>query len=264
MAEVIDRWSAGSTYEYFMGRWSRELAREFVGWLGVTEGAHWLDVGCGTGSLTAAICQQASPASVVACDPATPMIEYAREHFQDPRVSFVIADADTLPSRTPGYGCVTSLLALNFFPDPERGVRNMRAAAADGGVVSACVWDYAGGMEFLRHFWDAAVALDKDARIHDEGVRFPICSRDRLIDLFKAAGVSALRCDPIDIQTTFASFHDYWRPLLGGTGPAPSYVASLDNERRTQLERTLAQRLPIRADGSIPLRARAWAIRGLG
>ena len=41
------------------------------------------------------------------------------------------------------------------------------------GVVAAYVWDYAGTMELLRYFWDAAVVLDPAAYELDEGRRFP-------------------------------------------------------------------------------------------
>jgi SAM-dependent methyltransferase len=262
MSAVRDRWAAGSTYEDFMGRWSRQLAPRFVSWLRIPGGVHWLDVGCGTGALTNAICSHADPASVLGCDPAEPFIDYARNHSRDTRASFVVARAGGLPGRADGYGSVTSLLALNFFPDPEAAVREMRSLTAAHGVVSACVWDYAGGMEFLRCFWDAVAALDSAAGKLDEGERFPLCRPDALVHLFRAVGLGDVRCDPIEIPTEFAGFDDYWRPLLGGTGPAPSYVASLDVGRRATLARTLEHALPRRSDGKITLTARAWAVRG--
>jgi SAM-dependent methyltransferase len=262
MAEIRDRWAAGSTYEDFMGRWSRQLAPRFVAWLDIPAGAHWLDVGCGTGALTTAICSHADPASVLGCDPAEPLLDYARSHSHDARASFVIAAVGGLPRRADGYDSVTSSLALNFFPDPSAAVREMQGLTATGGTVSACVWDYAGKMEFLRRFWDAAVATDPSARALDEGGRFPLCHQDRLADLFGAAGLDDVRGEPLEITTTFADFEDYWRPLLGGTGPAPSYVASLDAERRADLAHTLRATLPRRRDGTIALLARAWAIRG--
>ena len=262
MSEVRDRWSAGSTYEDFMGRWSRRLAPQFVSWLRIPGGVHWLDVGCGTGALANAICSCADPASVLGCDPADPFIAYARSHSQDARASFVVAGAGRLPCRADGYGSVTSLLALNFMPDPGAAVDEMRSLAAEHGAVSACVWDYGGRMELLRSFWDAVAAVDVSARELDEGVRFPLCRPDALGDLFRANGLSDVRCEPIEIATEFAGFDDYWRPLLGGTGPAPSYVASLDADRRTALARTLDQALPRGPGGTIALTARAWAVRG--
>src|SRR5688500_10916534 len=119
MVDVRDRWAAGATYEEFMGRWSRRLAARFVSWLRIPPAVHWLDVGCGTGALASAICSHGAPASVVGCDTAEPFIEFAREHSGDARVSFVIGGTGNLPGRRDGYGSVTSLLALNFFPDPE-------------------------------------------------------------------------------------------------------------------------------------------------
>lgn len=262
MSEVHDRWAAGSSYEDFMGRWSRRLAPQFVSWLRMPGGVHWLDVGCGTGALTDAICTHAHPASVLGCDPSASFIDYARSHSQDIRAAFVVAGVGGLPGRADGYGSVSSLLALNFFPDPEAAIHEMRSLTAAQGAVSACVWDYGGRMEYLRYFWDAAVAVDSTARELDEGERFPLCRPGALTDLFSAGGLSDVRCEPIEIPMEFASFDDYWRPLLGGTGPAPSYVASLDDDRRTTLARKLEQALPRGPGGTIALTARAWAVRG--
>ena len=157
---------------------------------------------------------------------------------------------------------MTSLLALNFFPDPGAGLREMRSLAATHGAVSACVWDYAGGMAFLRYFWEAATELDAAARELDEGTRFPLCRPDALATLFLTAGLSDVRCEAIDIGTTFADFEDYWRPLLGGVGPAPSYVASLGPDRRALRAERLQAALPRGPRDSIALMARAWAVRG--
>jgi hypothetical protein len=154
------------------------------------------------------------------------------------------------------------LLALNFFPDPKAAVQEMRSLAARQGTVSACVWDYGGGMQFLRHFWDAAATVDSTAQALDEGKRFLLCQPDSLTKLFRSEGLLDIRCEAIEIPTTFVSFRDYWRPFLGGTGPAPSYVASLDAERRAILSRKLEETLPRGPDGTIALTALAWAVRG--
>jgi len=263
MTDVRDQWAAGSTYEDFMGRWSRRLAPRFVSWLQIPRGARWLDVGCGTGSLTDAICKHADPASVVGCDPAGAFVEFAREHSRDARASFVTAGVGNLPPRPGGYQSVTSLLALNFFRDADAAVSEMKSITAPLGTVSACVWDYSDGMQFLRYFWDAAVAVDPAARALDEGHRFPLCRPEALTALFRRGGLGDVGCEPIEIDTKFASFEDYWRPLLGGTGPAPSYVASLDANRRALLARRLEETLCREREGTtIALTARAWAVRG--
>jgi SAM-dependent methyltransferase len=262
MTGVAGQWAVGSSYEDFMGRWSRRLAPEFISWLRIPRGVHWLDVGCGTGALADAVCSHADPASVVGCDPAPPFVEYAREHSRDARQSFVIAGVDSLPHRPGGYGSVTSLLVLNFLPDPEGAVHEMRSVAAPRSTVSACVWDYSDKMLLLRHFWDAAASQESAASVLDEGNRFPLCRRDALTALFRDGGLGDVCCEPIEIRTVFASFDDYWRPLLGGTGPAPSYVASLDADRRAILARKLEETLQREPNGKIMLTARAWAVRG--
>jgi hypothetical protein len=157
---------------------------------------------------------------------------------------------------------VTSLLALNFFSDSAAAVHNMQSVAAPRGTVSACVWDYGHGMEFLRRFWDAATAMDPTARALDEGNRFSLCRPDALTELFQGAGLTDVHCEAIETSTAFASFEDYWGPFLGGTGPAPSYVAALDAEQRALLARQLEGTLPRDPDGTIALRARAWAVKG--
>jgi ubiquinone/menaquinone biosynthesis C-methylase UbiE len=136
MSQLSDQWAAGSTYEQFMGRWSRKLATQYVAWLQPATQLHWLDLGCGTGALTEAIFQSAAPASVIACDPAEPFIEYARQHFRHTSAAFVIAGADNFPAREGGYDVIASLLALNFFPDSRLALDRMRRSSAPGG--SSC------------------------------------------------------------------------------------------------------------------------------
>lgn len=128
------------------------------------------------------------------------------------------------------------------------------------GIVAAYVWDYAGDMEMIRHFWDAAVALDPAAADLDESVRFPICRPDRLEALWRDQGFADVATRAIEVPTLFSDFADYWRPFLGGQGPAPGYAMSLDEERRTELRDRIRADLPIAADGSIRLTARAWAV----
>jgi hypothetical protein len=131
----------------------------------------------------------------------------------------------------------------------------------DGGSIAAYVWDYAGKMELMRHFWDEAVKLDASAAKLDEGKRFPLCRPDALLQAFASAGLGQAEVTPIDIQTRFESFDEYWQPFLGGQGPAPAYAMSLDESRRARLRDRLRDRLPRNADGSIPLLARAWAVK---
>lgn len=258
-----DKWVTGDAYEAYMGRWSRPLASVFLEWLHPEPAADWLDVGCGTGALTSAICQRCEPASVVACDPSEPFVEHARRNLRDARASFVTASAEALPSRSGGFDAVVSGLVLNFVQDPEAAVAAIRERLRPGGTAAAYVWDYAEGMEFLRCFWDEAVASDPRAAALDEGRRFPLCRGPALESLFRAAGLEQVKTHQLEIPTEFADFEDYWAPFLRGTGPAPSWVASLDPPARESLRERLRRRLHAGSDGRIRLRARAWAVRAV-
>jgi len=257
-----DVWAAGDLYEPYVGRWSRVVAKEFVAWLGVPKGKSWLDVGCGTGALTQCILRDAAPENVRGVDPSAGFIEHARAHTGDRRASFEVGDAQALPAASAGFDAVVAGLVLNFVPQPERAAAEMRRAVRPGGVVAAYVWDYAGKMELMRHFWDAAVELNPDARALDEGVRFPLCRAEPLEALFRAAGLSGVEVRAIDAPTPFRDFDDYWTPFLGGQAPAPGYCMSLDEERRGALRERIRSKLPFRPDGSIHLIARAWAVKG--
>ena len=257
-----DGWNAGSIYEEFMGRWSRPLAREFIGWLGVPVSAHWLDVGTGTWVVPEAIFSLSDPISVVGCDPSEDFVAAARERVPDPRFEVALAGVGDLPQQKNGYNAVVSCLALNFFPDPVAALEEQLEVTKVGGVVAACVWDYAGKMQFLRYFWDAATRVDRRAAELDEGRRFPICTPDALERAFEQAGAGEVRSVGLEVPTVFADFDDFWWPFLGGTGPAPGFVATLSDEQREALSADLRQCLPRSEDGTISLVARAWAVAG--
>jgi hypothetical protein len=157
---------------------------------------------------------------------------------------------------------VVSGLVLNFVLDPGQAVREMVRVAGMDGRVAAYVWDYAGRMELIRCFWEAAVEMDPAAVELDEGRRFGLCRPEPLTRLFQDAGLVEVRTRSIDVATRFGDFADYWTPFLGGQGPAPGYAMSLGAEQRTALREELRARLPVAPDGSISLVARAWAVQG--
>jgi SAM-dependent methyltransferase len=258
--KVSDTWERGSPYEQYVGRWSRQVAPRFLSWLGVPHGRRWLDVGCGTGALCAAIVDLCAPASVAGVEPSKGFLETARQNLGS-RVAFQAGSATAIPFGDASVDVVVSALVLNFVDDPRAALAEMARVAGAGGTIAAYVWDYAGGMELMRKFWDAAVELDPAATRLDEGSRFPLCGPAALENLFSGAGLSEVEVAPIDIPTRFASLEDYWQPFLGGQGPAPAYAMSLDDAARTRLRERIRARLPIEPDGSIALAARAWAVR---
>ena len=261
MDQNSDNWNSGDSYEFFMGRWSRLMAPVFLRWLRLSRHQSWLDVGCGTGALSAAIAQHYQPSSLFCVDPSGAFLEKAKEQVLH-KAEFLIGDGAALPLPDHSVDVVVSGLALNFFPDVAVGLQEMKRVVRPEGLVACYVWDYAGRMDFLRIFWDAACEADANAAGLDEGNRFPICSVDNLRSAFVHAGFSGVGTTTLDIDTAFSGFDDYWQPFLGGQGPAPGYLASLGVHQRENLRQTIYRKLPFRSDGSIQLVGRAIAVRG--
>jgi len=224
-----------------------------------------------TGSRLDAVRERSRPPFAISASPhrSSPATRQGRSSSTLGRISRTPVHRSSLPEPRPFQAETAdstqsfSGLVLNFLPDPGQAVASIRERLRPGGIVAAYVWDYAEGMEFLRCFWEEAVASDPRAGAFNESRRFPLCQRSALESLFRAAGLAQVETDLLDIPTDFASFDDYWTPFLRGTGPAPSYVVSLDPPSRELLRERLRRRLHPGSEGRIHLRARAWAVRGL-
>ncbi|MEN8212824.1 MAG: class I SAM-dependent methyltransferase [Pseudomonadota bacterium] len=256
-----DSWKSGDRYEQFMGRWSTLTAQQFLDWLAPQPGLDWLDVGCGSGALSEVALQHHTPATITAIDQSDDFVTTAQQRLGD-TADCRVGNALDLPLEEASADVAVSGLVLNFIPEPGKALTEMKRVTRSGGVIAAYVWDYAGSMEMLNYFWDAVVQLDPEASPLHEAGRFPDCNPDALQQLFNRAGLAKTTTAPLEVATHFSSFDDYWTPFLGGQGPAPTYVQSLEKSAQQQLRDLLQQRLPIRDDGSIPLSAIAWAVSG--
>ena len=240
---MSEAWERGDPYEQYVGRWSRQVAPRFLAWLGIPAGKRWLDVGCGTGALCAWILDHCSPFSVLGVDPSEGFLEKAREQLSG-RVMLQRGSAAEIPLCDASVDVTVSGLVLNFVPNQHAALSEMARVTVDGGTIGAYVWDYAGKMDLMRFFWDAAVEIDPDAAAMDEGARFPMCRPEPLTDFFVRAGLREIEITAIDILTHFRDFEDYWRPFLGGQGPAPAFAMALDETARAQLRELIRSRIP--------------------
>lgn len=259
-----ESWSGAAAYEAFIGRYSRRVAPVHLDQLGVPPGRRWLDVGCGTGALSSTILERARPSALTGVDPSTAFLEAARVSISDPRATFLQGSALALPVADGSADAAVAGLVLNFVGDVPAALAEVRRALAPGGVVGAYVWDYAEGMELLRRFFDAAIAVHaRDAADADEGARFPLCRPGPLGGAFTRAGFRDVVVEPIDVTGSYADFDALWSPFLGGVGAAPTYLAGLDAETQARIREHLRSTVPIRPDGSILVTARAWSVRGI-
>jgi trans-aconitate methyltransferase len=259
---TAEAWDSSDAYEQYVGRWSRRVATEFVRWLAPPPRLEWADIGCGTGALSSVILGACAPAAIHGIDSAPGFVAKAQLRIRDPRVRFEVGDAGRLGWESGVRDMTVSGLVLNFVRDHDAMTREMARVTRRGGRVAAYVWDYAGGMQMMRHFWDAAVAVSPhDARL-DQAERFPLCQAEPLRALFERAGLTSVTVRAIDISTVFRDFDDYWRPFLGRTGSAPTYLAAAGDDVRERIRLLLKSRLTPLSGSSIELTARAWAVQG--
>ena len=257
-----DSWQFGDPYEYYMGRWSKRVAEQFVDWLSPEPGRKWLDVGCGSGALSEAIINKYNPETIIAIDQSEGFVRTAQQRLGQ-KASCRLGDALSLPLDDASIDIAVSGLVLNFIAAPTKALAEMRRVTRKGGTAAVYIWDYAGKMEFLNHFWDVAVELNSGTSVLHEGQRFTDSNPVQLLGAFNQAGFSEVEVAPIEIITNFTDFDDYWKPFLGGQGPAPTFVSKLNDTEKNRLRAALAQKLPVKEDGSICLTARAWATKGI-
>jgi SAM-dependent methyltransferase len=252
--------ASADAYDRHVGRYSDELASALIGFAGVQPGMRAVDVGCGPGALTAALARRLGAASVHAADPSEPFVQACRGRL--PGVEVLLAGAEALPFADGGFDAALSQLAVNFIDDAEAGVREMARVTRPGGVVAACVWDYAGEMTLLRAFWDAAREVDPErAVLADEGVVMRSCGEGELAQLWRAAGLCEVRFAPLVVSAGYADFEDLWSPFATGIAPSGAFCASLTADGRAALHDAYRRRLGV-GSGEFELTARAWAVRG--
>ena len=245
-------------YARFMGRWSRPLSPVFLDFADVPPGPPGplvLDVGCGPGVLTAELTRRYRPPQVLAVDPSPAFVAAARDHV--PGVEVQQGVAEHLPYADDSVDAALAQLVVHFMADPVAGLSEMGRVTRPGGVVSACVWDHAGGSGPLSVFWSSVRALGDP--VEDESQRAGV-REGHLAELFGQAGLSDVLADRIDVTVGFASFEDWWEPFTMAVGPAGDHVASLDEAGRALLVAECRSRLP---EPPFELTASAWAARAL-
>lgn len=258
----MDCWTSGVDYDQWMGRWSRLLADELLNWLHLPTGLRWVDVCCGSGVLSEAIVERNAPARVAGVDASPEQISFARQHRGRSNVVFETGNAVSLPFPDASFDVAVCGLGLNYIAEPVHALQEFQRVVSSGSTIAGYLWDYKQGARFLREFWDAAIAVDEDAASFDQARRFPMCTEEGLRGLFEAAKLEGITGHALEITTRFASFDDYWAPLLTGQGSAPNYLATRGAETQARIRERLRAALPAGAGGVIELPARAWAIRG--
>jgi SAM-dependent methyltransferase len=254
----------GDGYEFQMGRWSRRLAPVFIDFTGITSGHRVLDVGCGTGNLSFSLAQRRELGNVQGLDFSSAYVEHAKRQNDNPRVTFEVGDACALPFPDASFDHALSMLVLQFIPQADRAVREMRRVTRPGGVVAAATWDTRGGLIYFRMIFDTAAMLDRNA--NERRARAYSRPMSRPGDLGRAwrdAGLQDVAEDMLTIRMDFTSFGDFWEPNEGKDGPVADYVGTLDPQARAKLREAVnLAYLDGEADGARSYAATAWVVKG--
>ena len=233
-------------YDRFMGRFSQGLAPLFADFAGVQAGQRVLDVGAGTGALTAELL--ARSAEVAAAEPSPPFVGALKDRYPD--VDVRAAAAEELPWPDGTFDVALAQLVVAFMADQHAGAREMRRVVRAGGTVAMCTWDRE-AMEMLAAIDRTRVALGDEP----EG-RSAYRNRDD-VDALLGPGAEA---ELLEVEGTYTGFEDFWGALLGGVGPAGVWATSLDDERRVVARAELYRQLG-EPDGPFAMTGRAWAVR---
>jgi SAM-dependent methyltransferase len=259
-ADSADFGARADAYDRHLGRYSASLAPQMVRLATVTSGQRALDVGCGPGALASALAATLGPERVAAVDPYEPFVKACRARVAGADVR--VAAAERLPFAEDHFDVVLAQLVLDLVEDPQRAVTEMRRVLRLGGVIAACVWDYAGEMTILRAFWDAAAALDPlAATARDEGRRKRLCQRGELGQLWRSQGIERIEEGELIASARYADFEAFWSPFQAGIGPAGAYCKALGGQAQAALHEECWRGLgsPM---GAFYLSARAWFVIG--
>jgi SAM-dependent methyltransferase len=256
--------SDGAGYELQMGRWSRRLAPLFIQFAGTTGPLRVLDVGCGTGSLSAHLTLDPQIVCVRGLDLSPAYVAYGNQRNQDARLALEVGDACALPYPDGAFDHAVSMLALQFVPRADLAVREMCRVTRPGGTVAAATWDTRGGVVALRMIYDAAALLDhRGQQARAAAYTRPMTRPGDLVRVWLGAGLADVEQTMLTIRMDFASFGDFWAPNEGRDGPVAAYLSTMGPDERARLREVVRLAyLDGEADGPRSYAATAWAVKG--
>jgi SAM-dependent methyltransferase len=234
----------GDAYDNFMGRYSTILAPLFADFAGVETGTRVLDVGAGTGALTAELL--ARGAAVAAADPSPEFVAVLRRRFPD--VEAHEAPAESLPFEAGEFDLALAQLVVAFMSDAPAAVAEMARVARR---VAVCMWGIA-EVDMFRAIDAAAEAIDASRATEPRRYRTP----QEINDLLAPHG--EVDSAELDVTAGYRDFDEFWQAMDRGVGPAGAWVASLDAERRERAREELFRELGS-PRGPFELNARAFA-----
>jgi SAM-dependent methyltransferase len=220
-------------YDRFMGRYSVLLAPQLADLAGVSAGQLALDVGCGTGALTAELARRLGPESVTAIDPSEPFVAAVRERHPD--VSARVGRGEELPFEDDAFDAALAQLSVTFMRDPSRGLAEMARVTRAGGMIAVVDW-VPRLQSPLQPFSRSVPATDRPYRRRRPG-------RDGSANVLRELGLRDVERLELHADVRYERFEDWWLPLTEGVGPSATYAKSLDPDARAHLRDRCEARL---------------------
>jgi SAM-dependent methyltransferase len=208
-----------------------------------------LDVGAGTGALTAELIRRGAEAA--AADPSPPFVAALHERFPD--VGVHEAPAEELPWPDESFDAALAQLVLTFMRDAPAGLAEMRRVVRPGGVVAACMWDRE-GMDMLAAVSRTQQALDPSRPGSEQLTNYR--SRAEIESLF-GAGV---QMELLEVEAGYTGIDEFWNAIADGAGPAGAWAASLDDAQRVRARAEISRQVGD-PSGPFTLVGRAWAAK---
>lgn len=239
--------SSDLAYDKFMGRFSTRLAPVFADFAGVESGNRVLDVGAGTGALTAELVRRET--DVAAVEPSPEFAATLQQRF--PGIDARQGAAEELPWPDESFDAALAQLVVAFMSDAPAGVAEMCRVVRPGGVVAACMW-MRDDMEMLAAINRTQAAVTPDRTADISPYRSPEAAQALL-------GADA-QVEWLTVSADYSGFDDFWSSLEGGAGPAGAWLLSLSDEQRAVARDELYRQVGEPA-GPFALSGTAWAAR---
>ncbi|HEY2207660.1 MAG TPA: methyltransferase domain-containing protein [Gaiellaceae bacterium] len=235
----------GDAYDDFMGRYSTVLATLFADFADVRSGMRALDVGAGTGALTAELLSRG--ASVAAADPSPEFVDVLRKRF--PNLEVEEAPAESLPFGTDVFDVALAQLVVAFVSDAPAAVAEMARVARR---VAVCMWGVA-EVDMFAAIDRAAEAIGASRAGEPRKYR----TAQELQDLLAPLG--EVESAELDVTAGYGNFEEFWNAMDRLVGPAGHWLASLDADARERAHEELFRQLGS-PSGPFELGARAFAV----
>lgn len=245
-----------AVYDRFMGRYAAELAPRFADFARIGTAERVLDVGAGTGALTAELVDRVGASRVAAAEPSAEFTAGLRRRM--PELEIRQAPAEDMPWADGSFDAVLAQLVISFVADGTAATGEMARLARLGGVVALCMWDE-DGLDLAPPLRAARQVV---APADTPPPALPHRSEAALRRLLTEAGLRQVETATLTVRSEYASFEEYWDAARAMRGPDSAWMVDLD-ERRLTPGREAARAALGSPAGAFVLEGRAAAARGV-